>query len=110
MEINWTAMRTGGMPAVMDVLRQIEHAVTTNEMQIEALRLNLPIAQRLEPVWFRKYADLYGALIAAGMPADLDGEQVVTWLQSRLGSSCGTAIDARSMFVQVGDGTEMRPV
>lgn len=108
--IDWKAIKLDGMAALLDALRVVERNQETLSLGLDVLRASLPIGARLETVWFRRYSELMGVLWRAGMPAELDGEQIGAWVRERIGSCYGSGIDgARGRGRVDGDG-EAGPV
>ncbi len=82
MLIDWERVHLDGMKGFEGAIRRLE-------AEVLELRGALRPGQRMEVVWFRRYAELMMALLDVGLPEDLDAGEVGAWVRAELGKQFG---------------------
>ncbi len=97
MLIDWERVHLDGMKGFEVAIRRLEAEVCAQAADLTELRGALRPGQRMEVVWFQRYAALMLALLDVGLPEDLDAGEVGDWVRARLdlgrrsGGSAGRA-------------------
>lgn len=83
---DWSQINLQGYDALIQVVQKLEQNLAAQEKSIVQLQQNAGRA-RMAAWWMNRYLELYQTLVTAGMPAELEGDQISAWLRSRLAQS-----------------------